>query len=110
MATPIDEAIQKVTAAAEKIAPRAWELSVHYQRVHGLTDLCECALALACAVIFGWQSWVRSENADSFDRGPIRAISFLLAAVVVFFALINIPEAIARMADPETYAAKALLP
>lgn len=129
--------VKAIADAAQKVAPRAWEVAVRQQRVEATVELSFSllsALVIAAAAVFtarNYRRWVRLFQADMHakdrrryptitpveptgdeDAFPVHLVCGLVAvATLTLFptALKCAADALIVLSNPEYYAAKELI-
>lgn len=105
-----DEALGKLVAALEKIAPATWETLVAYQRVEAVTDglICLVLGLIAVGVTMRLRRGFREET-SSYDKPGWMVGSCLSAAVAVILLVICVPLCVRQYSTAEYHAIQELL-
>lgn len=114
MSQEVDEAIRKTVTAVETVAPKAWDLTVRFQRVDAAVGLAQgAAVAVALLAMFGFVwSIIGKLLADEYDkkeRVGYRCLASVILVILLFVDTINAANNLAQYVAPDLYAAKALM-
>lgn len=108
--------VKALADAAQKVAPHAWEVAVKQQKIEGWTDIAMGVgvLAAVCAVAIVVPRIIRLINKDDEEVESHVAFARLIVLVAALFVCgmaVNtcLVEGAKRVANPEYYAATALL-
>jgi hypothetical protein len=108
----------EIAKAAKQMAPHAWEVAVRQQVAEGWMSIaCNAAwiaFVLAVATIFALlvrRHWARIRQDDDLASGVVvgGTVGVAIALLTVCFAVDAATDAALKIANPEYYAAKALL-
>jgi len=117
MADVLDKSIDKLSGgaaeiakAAKQVAPHAWEVAVRQQAVEGVADALTGAVCLVAIVVLARLAMKHRRRLD--DAGALEVAMLLGAfATVVLFGVgvCELRDGLLQVANPEYYAAKAIL-
>jgi hypothetical protein len=132
IASVLDKSIDKLSGgaaeigrAAKQVAPHAWEVAVRQQVIEGTVHLTEALIAISAVVALAiyvlrnaktWHAAVIKETTtsyrpegDSFGFWMPFFFCAFLALMIFGVAIGSASNAVMQIANPEYYAAKALL-
>lgn len=104
--------VEQLAAAARKVAPQAWDIMVHQQRIEGSFGLATDAFLVVSIVAFCIWAWRANRTLSWQDPSPaaiitiVGSVASLIAAIVV---LSTAPGYAMQLVNPEYYAAMQLL-